>query len=143
MAETSKREWRILGLEPRTHALSENWSIPAWTTRRTCKWRWKARSRAKQSKQQRQPGEGNENKWKQEVIRREKAETWERVVQIDKKVDHHEFKIQEHDKKFLDLESLVAELKSRPSMTRSQPGGLDVSQWLDELGRTARGFPGL
>ena len=40
-------------------------------------------------------------------------------------MDHHEFKIKEHDKKFLDLESAVAELKSRPSMTRSLPGGKD------------------
>ena len=29
-----------------------------------------------------------------EVIRREKAETWERVAQIEKKVNHHESKIQ-------------------------------------------------
>ena len=59
----------------------------------------------------------------EEVIRREKAETWERVAQIEKKVDHHESKIKEHDKKFLDLESAVAELKSRPSMTKSLPAG--------------------
>ena len=58
----------------------------------------------------------------EEVIRREKAETWEIVAQIEKKVDLHEFKIQEHDKKFLDLKSAVADLKSRPSKTRSQPG---------------------
>ena len=61
----------------------------------------------------------------EEVIRREKAETWERVAQIEKKVDHHESKIKEHDEKFLDLESEVAELRSRPSMTKSFPAGKD------------------
>ena len=84
----------------------------------------------------------------EEVIRREKAETWERVTQVEKKVDHHEFKIQEHGKKFLDLESAVAELKSRPSMIRSQPGegnsdtSTRASGSMDQV-RTARGFPGL
>ena len=63
----------------------------------------------------------------EEVIRREKAETWERVAQMERKVDHHEFKIQEHDKKFLDLEIAVAALNSRPSMTTSQPGS--NSKW--------------
>ena len=85
---------------------------------------------------------------KEEVIRREKAETWERAALTEKKVDNHEVKVQEHDKKLLDLENAVAELNNRPSMSRSQPregnlGYLDESQRLDGLGGTTRGVPGL
>ena len=96
--------------------------------RRASRWRWKARSRARESKRQREADDGNEKKLE--------AAPGDLLG-----VDHHEFKVQEHDKKFLDLESAVAELKSRPYLIRSQLGHVDANQRFDVLGRTARGFP--
>ena len=57
----------------------------------------------------------------EEVIRHEKAETWEKVCLIKKKkVDTHEVKIQEHDSKFQDLENAVAVLKNQPTTIKSE-----------------------
>ena len=79
----------------------------------------------------------------EEVIRREKAETWETVAQIENKADNHEIKIQEDGKKILGLGRAQKSTRfDQVSERRGKLGYLDETQRLDGVGGTARGILG-
>ena len=48
-----------------------------------------------------------------EVIKKETAETLEKVCPIEKTVEAHETRLQDHDRKFQDLESAVTRAQDR------------------------------
>ena len=67
----------------------------------------------------------------EDVVRRGKAETWEKVCPIEKIVDTHEVKIQEHYGRFQDLENAVADQPADGnSDTSTRAGG--SSDWVEQ-----------